>query len=267
MFTIFLRTIKDRKYSIIIYSAAGVLLLWLYILMFPSMQEMAGDLMKIMEGYPEAFTNMFPITEASFTSIENFLAMEQYSLMVPILIIFMLVAIAGVALAGEVERGTVEILLSRPVSRIKIFFARYLVGIFSLTVFIVLSTFMIIPLGELHNIDYVLKNFTSISILCFLFGWAIFSMAMFLSALFSERSRVYMIMGGMMVSMYVLQIIASISDKWQNIQYASFFYYYDYEQALLHNSITTLNIAIFTIIAIVFTLGGMYWFKRRDMAV
>ncbi|MBU0963567.1 ABC transporter permease [Patescibacteria group bacterium] len=267
MFTVFWRTIKDRKYSIIIFSAAGVLLLWLYILMFPSMKEMAGNLINLMEGYPDAFTKMFPITDASFTSIENFLAIEQYSLMVPILIIFMMVAIAAVGLAAEVERGTAEILLSRPISRIKIFFSRYLVGLSSLLVFIIFSTLMIIPLGELHNIDYILINFVSISVLCFIFGWTIFSIAMMLSAIFSERSRVYMIMGGMLVGMYVMQIVSSINEKWENLQYISFFYYYDYNKALLDNSLETTNVLIFVGIAIVCMIVGAYWFNKRDIAV
>lgn len=231
------------------------------------MQELADDFLKLLEGYPEAFNNVFPISEASFSSIENFLAIEQYSLMVPMLIIFMLVAIAGSALSAEVERGTAEILLARPISRLKIFFARYSVGIFSLLLFIIFSTFMIIPLGGLHNVEYTLANFTSISILCFIFGWAIFSIAMMLSAIFSEMSKVYMIIGGILVGMYVLLIIAGISDKWQNVQYGSFFYYYDHNQALLHNTIDTFNIFLFISIAIVCTSIAAYRFNKRDVAV
>ncbi len=267
MLKIFWRQIKDRKYSIIIFSAAGVALLWLYILMFPSMQDLGESILTLMEGYPDAFMEMFPISQASFSNIENFLAIEQYSLMVPILITFMLVAIAGVGLAGEVERGTAEILLSRPVSRIGIFFSRYLTGLFGLVVFIIASTLMIVPLGELHGVDYNLANFVSISALCLVFGWAIFSMALMLSAIFTERSRVYMIMGGMMVGMYVLQIISSISDKWENVKYFSFFYYYDYNQALLENTLDTTNIILFVAVAVLCTAVGAYWFNRRDMAI
>lgn len=231
------------------------------------MQELADDLLKLLEGYPAAFTNAFPISEASFSSIENFLALEQYSLMVPMLIIFMLVAIAGSALAAEIEHGTAEILLARPISRLRIFFARYSVGIFSLLLFIIFSTFMIIPLGELHNVDYTLANFTSISILCFVFGWAVFSIAMVLSAIFSEMSKVYMIIGGILVGMYVLLIISGISDKWQNVQYGSFFYYYDHNQALLHNTLDAFNVTLFIVIAVMCTSIAAYRFNKRDIAV
>ena len=154
MWIIFLRFFKDKKNSIIMFSVFGVILLWLYVLLFPSMQKLGQDMLKLMESYPAAIMDLFPISEASFSTIENFLAVEQYSLMIPMLMIFMTVAIATAALASEIENGTAELLLSRPVSRIKIFLARYLTGLSGLVIFIAASTFMIIPLGALHNVDY-----------------------------------------------------------------------------------------------------------------
>ncbi|MFA5134700.1 MAG: ABC transporter permease subunit [Patescibacteria group bacterium] len=266
MKTIFLRTLQDRKYSILIFCISGVLLLWLYILMFPTMQDMGENILSLMESYPPALKDMFPISEASFTKIENFLAMEQYSLMIPVLIIFMVAGIAAAAFSSEIEKGTIEILLSRPVSRISIFFGKYLVGLSALALFIVASTFMIIPLATMHNVDYSIENFLSISLLCFIFGWAVFSIAMLLSVIFSERSKVFMIIGGMMVIMYVMQIVSSVSEKWENAQFFSFFYYYDYENALLNNSLDLTDVLVFAAVAVSCTAFGFYWFNRRDVS-
>lgn len=267
MLAIFFRFFKDKRNSVIIFSCFGVLLLWLYILLFPSMEKLGHDFLKVLENYPAGITDIFPISEASFSSIENFLAIEQYSLMIPMLIIFMLVAMATSALASEIEQGTAEILLARPLSRIKIFISRYLMGISSLIIFIFASTFMIIPLGALHNINYSLINFLSISILCFLFGWAVFSLAMLVSSIFSEKSKVFIVMGSIMIGMYVLQIIASLSDKWNYFQFASFFYYYDYNKALLDQTLNFKNILVFFIVAIVCSIAAGYWFNKRDIAI
>lgn len=266
MLSVFLRFLKDRKNSIIMFSAFGTAMLWLYILLFPSMEKIGQDLMTYMEALSPAITDLFPISEATFASIENFLALEHYSLMVPLFIIFMVVAMAAASLAWEVERGTAEILLSRPISRVKLFFSRYLVGVSGLIIFIVASTLMIIPLAGLHGVDYNLTNFISISLLSLIFGWAIFSIGMFVSAVMSERSRVYMIMGGMMVGMYVLQIVSSISEKWDYVQYLSFFYYYDYNKALLKNAIDPVNVILFVSVIIIFTIAGVYWFNKRDIS-
>ncbi len=267
MLTVFWRLLKDRKNSVMMFSIFGTGMLWLYILMFPSMKKLGQDLMSYMEALPPAVTDLFPISEATFANVENFLAMEHYSLMVPLFIIFMLVAMAAAAFAGEVERGTAEILLSRPISRIKLFFSRYLVGITSLVIFITASTLMIIPLAGLHNVEYSITNFISISILCLIFGWAVYSVAILFSAIFSEKGKVYMVMGGMMVGMYVLQIVASVSEKWDYVQYFSFFYYYDYNKAILENSIDMTNIALFVVVAVVCSIAGAYWFNKRDIAI
>ena len=267
MLTVFWRLLKDRKNSILMFSVFGTGMLWLYILIFPSMEKLGHDLISYMEALPPAVTDLFPVSEATFASIENFLAMEHYSLMIPLFIIFMLVAMAAAAFASEIERGTAEILLSRPISRIKLFFNRYLVGIAGLVIFIVASTLMIIPLASLHDVDYSLTNFISISILCLLFGWAVYSVAILFSAMFSEKGKVYMVMGGMMVGMYVLQIVASISEKWDYVQYFSFFYYYDYNKAILENSIEITNIILFVVVAVVCSIAGVYWFNKRDVAI
>ncbi|MDP2683764.1 MAG: ABC transporter permease subunit [bacterium] len=267
MFTVFWRLLKDRKNTIIMFSVFGTAMLWLYILMFPSMEKFGQDLMAYMEALPPTFSDLFPVSEATFASIENFLAMEHYSLMVPLFIIFMVVAMAAASLASEVESGTAEIVLAQPISRLKIFFSRYLVGITSLIIFITASTLMIIPLAGLHNVEYSLTNFISISILCLVFGWAIYSIAMLASAIFSERSKVYMFMGGMMVGMYILQIVASINEKWDYVQYFSFFYYYDYNKAILENSIDPINILLFSAVIIICTIVGAYWFNKRDIAI
>jgi len=267
MLTVFWRLLKDRKNSILMFSIFGTGMLWLYILMFPSMAKLGQDLISYMEALPPAVTDLFPVSEATFANVENFLAMEHYSLMVPMFIIFMLVATAAAAFASEIERGTAEILLSRPISRIKLFFSRYFVGIASLVIFIVASTLMIIPLAGLHNVDYSLTNFISISILCLIFGWAVFSVSILMSAIFSEKGKVYMVMGGMMVGMYVLQIVASISEKWDYVQYFSFFYYYDYNKAILENSIDVTNTVLFAVVAVVCSIAGAYWFNKRDVAI
>lgn len=267
MFRIFWQTIKDRKISLIVYCIAVVLMVWMYVAMFPSIQEQAESMNQLMESYPEGLLKAFGIEELVFDTVERFLSMEQFSFVWPIMVMFLMISLAGVSLAGEVEKGTIEILLSRPVSRIKIFFARYLAGIFTLAVFTACSAFAAIPLAKLHGIDYAAENYFMVAIICFLFGWAIFSIAMMLSAIFSERSKVYMLTGGLLILMYVLNIIAALKEGLADLKYISFFYYYDYVEALVRNNIELLPVVVFCAVAVVCTAIGVFWFNKRDVAI
>ncbi|MFA6271532.1 MAG: ABC transporter permease subunit [Patescibacteria group bacterium] len=267
MITIFLRSIKDKKITLLIYCVSALVVAWMYIALFPSMKGMSEDFMKLLAGYPDAFLSMFPISEASFVNIENFLAMENYSFMVPIMLIFLISSIAGLSIAGEIEKGTAEIVLARPVSRIGIFFGRYFAGIFGLALFTLSATILLPPIAAIYNIDYVFANYVAIFSITMLFGWATFSLAMLLSAIFSEKSKVYMILGGIYISMYVIQIVSGFSEKWADTKYFSFFYYYDYESAIVNNSIDWLNVAVFSLVSLIFTIVAAYYFKHRDIAI
>lgn len=267
MFTIFWRTIKDRKISLIVYVLAAVMFMWMYVAMFPSMQEQSEAIATAFDSFPEAFFKAFGIEDLNISTVENFLAMEHFSLVWPIMAIFLIVAIAGRGLAGQVEQGTVEILLSRPVSRLQIFIAKYLVGIFSLLVFTVVSVFGIVPLAAIHNIDYVIGNFASVAVISFLFGWAVLSVAMLFSAIFSERSRVYMVTGSILLIMYALNIAAVLLENLDNLKFASFFHYYNYNDALIRNTLDTTCILVFIGVAVVCTIAGALWFRKRDITV
>jgi ABC-2 type transport system permease protein len=267
MLAIFWQTIRRKKISLLVYCLAGILFLWMFVAFFPSIQEEAEKFEEVFKSYPEEFMKALNIEELKFDQLEKFLTVEQFSIIWPIMVIFMIVAVAGAALSREVEKGTIEILLSRPVSRLKIFFARYLAGLFILLIFTVFSIFAVVPLAKLHDVDYVFKNYITIAVLGFLFGWAVFSMALMFSAIFSERSKVYMVSGSILFIMYALNVAASLRENLEELKYLSFFYYYDYSQALIHNTLENTSLLVFGGTVVVCTIIGAVWFNRRDVAV
>lgn len=266
-FAIFWNAFRDKKISTTIFSLSSALLVWMYVAMYPTIADQAEDFEKAFANYPEGFFKAFGIESLSFDTIEKFLALENYSILWPILVMFMVIAFAGFNLARETETGTAEILLSRPVSRLKIFFARYLAGLMAFVIFNACSVYAIIPLATLHNIDYVIEHHTSIFILNLVFGWAVYSIAMMLSALFSEKGKTYGIAAGVMIIMYVMNLAASLLEKVEGLKYYSFFYYYDFNAALIDNEITWESLGIFISVALACTVFGAYWYNRRDIAV
>ena len=267
MFTIIWNTIRDRKITLIVYCVAAVAFVWMFVAMFPTIQDQAENFSKMMENYPQGFLKAFGIEDVGFDTVEKFLAMENYSIMWPIMVMFMMVSIAGFSLAKEIEKGTAEILLSRPVSRLKLYFARYFAGILILIIFTFVSVFCVVPLAHLHNIDYNIDSYVAIAILSFLFGWAVFSMAYMFSAMFSEKGRAYAAAGGVLVLMYVLNLVASLKENWENLRYASFFYYYDFNKALDQAQIDWLPVVVFASVAVICTAVGAIWFYKRDIAI
>jgi ABC-2 type transport system permease protein len=265
---IFWRTIKDRLTSLIIFVVIGAFLVWLYASMFPGIQSQGAKLQELMDAYPPELMKAFGIESPglAFSKFENFLAMEQYSFTWPILVISLLVGWGGAAIAGEVEKGTIELLLSQPISRTKIFFGKYLSGLFALAVFVLVSVYIAVPLAAAYGFDYSLSNYHKMALVGFLFGWSILSLAMFASTLFAEKGRVYFVSISIILGMYVLNLVANLKDNFGDLKYFSFFHYFDANAALMDNRVDSLTLLVFGSTIILFTALGGLCFAKRDIS-
>lgn len=267
MLALITQTLIRKKVAIIVYCLAGVLILWMYVAMYPTFSEQAEKFEEAFNSYPEEIFQAFGVEDIGFDSTEKFIGMEHYSIIWPLMLLFMMISLAGFLLAAEVEKGTLSLILARPISRTKIFLSRYLAGLIILIIFCVISIFAVVPLAELHNVDYNIKGHISIFILSFPFGWAIYSLAMMFSAFFSEKSKLYMVMGGTLITMYVFNVAANLKENWKNLKYFSFFNYYDYNGALIENTISNQSIFIFTAVIIISLFCGLLIFNKRDVAI
>ncbi len=269
MLSLIWRTIKNRKISLIAYSLGAVALLWMILAMYPLFAEKQAELEKFIQAYPEeVFTAMgLDVAEFTLDTVESWVAVEHLSLMWPIVAIIMAIAFGGAMIAGEIEKGTIETILAQPISRLKIYFSKYFAGVISLIIFVIISIYAIIPLAYLHDIDYKIKNWTTSAVLGFLLVLAIFSLSMLATAIFSEKSKANFTIGGILMLMYVVDIVANFKESLKDLKYLSFFHYFDYSAAMNRNTLDETAIYVFLGVSVVATILGAIWFIRRDIAV
>lgn len=266
MWTVFWRVIKDRRTITLVYCLSSILLLWMYIALFPSFRDQSAAMEQMIKNYPEGLLKAFNFDIKSFTTLEGYLSTEQFSFMWPLLAILATVGFAGSAFAGEIEKGTIEILISEPVSRAKLYFSRYFAGLMIIVIFVIVSIFSSLPLARLYDISVNTEGFFILAILCFIFAWAIYSLAMFLSTVFSDKGKVFFISGGLIVVMYVLNIVSALKDNLSDLKYGSFFYYFNTTKALYNNQIDHWAYGVFLAVALFFMILGAIVFLRRDIA-
>lgn len=257
----------DRKYFLLAYNLFALVFMWMFVGFYPSIRDEADRFNELFEAYPQGMFEALGIENVVFTSMESFLALEYYSIIWPLLAVIMFIAFAGKSLAGEVEKGTAELILSKPVSRMKLFLARYGAGAAILIIFTFISVMSIVPLAAPYDIDLVIEAHWKVGFLSLLFGWSILSLSMMFSAMFSERSRAYMSVGGLFLVMYMITIASRMVEKAENLQYASLIYYFDYNQALMELVINWTSVAVYIAVAVISFVVGLLWFIRRDIAV
>jgi ABC-2 type transport system permease protein len=262
------RTLKDRKLSLFIYSLSMVGITEIYMALFPTFSSRQDEMSKLLDLYPEQMFKALGMDKSNFTltKIESFLATEQYSLTWPIIVIIMAISFAGTQLAGEIEKGTIETLLSQPISRLKLYFSKYFAGVIYLTTFTLVSVYAVVPLAAIHNVSYNLANIHKMAALGLLFGIAIYSIAMLASSIFSEKGKSNFAVGGALILMYVANIVSAFKDNLKNLKYVSFFHYYDYSAALVKGTVEAKSVWVFLGVIVVATILGAIWFSRRDIA-
>jgi ABC-2 type transport system permease protein len=263
------RMLHDKLRSFIIYSLAAVGFLEMYVALFPAIRQQASQFDQMLKSFPpELFKamNMDPST-LSFATLESYLSTEYMSFLWPILAIFFAVSLANYISVAEIDKGTIETLASLPASRSRIFVERYFAGLLILAGFCAISLFGVIPLAKMHSSEYILGNYLTASVGSFLFIWAVYSLASLSSVLFSERSRANMLSGGVLILMYVIQIISTLKESLSDLKYLSFFHYFNGSDLLVKNVYPEYMLLALGGFAVIAVLLSLVWFNRRDLSV
>lgn len=262
------RMIKDKYKSTFVYSFVAICFMELYVALFPSLNKMSSQLNEIIRTMPSGLFKAFNIEPSSFSfgNIESLLASKHFSMVWPIMAIVLAISIANYLIVNEIDKGTAESLMSLPVKRSKIFISRYYGGIILLLIFNILSIFCIFPLASLHNVDFIWQNNITLFFGSFIFTWACYSIALFISTIFSEKGKANMTYGGIILVSYFINILASLKDNLSNLKYFSIFNYYNSETLLIKNTYPNYFLLAFSFLIIIFSFLAFYRFITRDIS-
>jgi len=269
MYEVATRILKDKRNALIAYCLGAMVTVEMYIALFPTIRDQAQQLNKLLEAYPKGLMEAFGFsgTEALFSTLESYMSTEYFSFFWPILIITMMIGFANAMIVGEVENGTIELTLSQPLSRLKLFFSRYLAGVVYLLAFNFFSIFIMIPFAKLHDIGYQLDHFYTIFGISFLFGLVVFSIALVCSAIFNEKGRAIAVSSAILLGMYILNIISTLKDNLEKLKYVTIFHYFNPGNVFGKNEIVEYSVPVFLGAILILTTIAIIVFSKKDIAV
>lgn len=267
--SIFTRIIKDKKSALLWYTLGAIGTVEMYIALFPAIQKQSEQLNQLLAAYPKGFMQAFGFngTQALFSTVESYMSTEYFSFFWPIMVVTMLIAFANLMIVTEIEKGTMELTLAQPISRLQLFFTRYFAGVVYFLIFDLVSIFAMIPIAKLNGVEYHFANYFTITGISILFGLAIFSMATLFSAIFSEKGKAVAVSSSVLLLMYVLNIVSSLKDTLRDVRYFSIFYYFNPSTVFGNNQVVQYSVPVFIGIIVVLTAAAAFWFNRRDIAV
>src|SRR5512146_735571 len=113
----FVKTLRDARRAIGWWSLGLIAMAALMIAVYPTVRD-NPDLNRMVEDYPDALKAFIAFGgDLDYVSGAGYLGSELFSFMVPLLLLVAAIGAGARALAGEEERGTLDLLLANPLSR------------------------------------------------------------------------------------------------------------------------------------------------------
>lgn len=249
--------LSDRKRSLLAWGLPLGLMSAFIVAIYPSVED---ALSKVIADYPPTLKEAFGI--GGLTSVEQYLQAEMLSLIVPLALGYLAVRAMASGLTGAAESGRLDVLLSAPVSRRRLVAAGFLATAVELFA-VLLITCLLTALGSVLAgaglpAGPAVVGFANVWPLALVFaGLGV------IAAGFSLRTSVVTgSVAGVLVAMYVIDLIGRLDPGLSGVRYVSVFKYYG---NAIEDGIEPLAFAGVTLAAVGLAWLGAWLFDRRDL--
>ncbi len=241
--------VKNNLKVILICLIIEIALISMYTILYPSFAESIDEFTKLMMDLPDAMKLAFNVDPALFVQYDGFYVFTVSILSVVFGFVASIIAIKLFAI--EKTKSISEYIYSKPISRKKLFVSKFLAGLFLIVLNVIIYSMLHIILVSLvldsgsYNLDIIL----SVNLLMLTLSICIYALSIFISV-FIKRAKVpaaYTF--GIVMSLFVLNIIIEIIQK-DVLKYISPFSIYDFNLAITKDADISLLVycLVFTIL-------------------
>lgn len=190
--------------------------------------------------------------------------------LIPLLVLCWAIARGSAAIAGEIERGTLDIVLSRPVSRLEFLAAQVASALLGLAIILA----ALLAGNQLANLYYELEDAPALlpvlrpCLNLFALGMSVFGYTMIFSSFDVVRWRATLIgssltIGGIIG--YMVAISEELKENWGWLEWSSVFRGYAPVEAAVVGEQLGPNVAALCGVGAAGILIGAWFFARRDL--
>jgi ABC-2 type transport system permease protein len=204
---VFLETLREHRRSLLWWTLGLGALVALNVAFYPSVRDDPA-LSEYARDLPESVRALFAGGELDLASPAGYLNSQVFALLAPLLLLIFAIGAGSAAVAGEEERGTLDLVLAHPVRRRKYVFQRFL----ALTVLVVALTVVLlatVALGSrLVDLEIGFGKLVAASLSVGLLALLFAAVALAAGAIRAGRARAIAVAGGLAVAAWVFDGLA-----------------------------------------------------------
>jgi ABC-2 type transport system permease protein len=261
---LFLKTLRDLRGQILGWGLGLGLLGLLMAALYPAFQDQMSLMVDLLAGYPPALTAFFG-DMSDMGRWEGWLQVEFFSWIPPILAVFS-VGVGTGLIAGEEERGTLDLLLSQPIRRWRVvadkfvaFVAAALLICVTVALCLVVGALMIGQTASLDGLVLATLNMVPITL-------AGGTFALMASTVLRNRRLATMVAIFVIIGSWFVDSLGKVVDVLEPYRLFTLFHYHTGD-VVLTGSLGWGDVGMLLGLTILFFVISLLAFQRRDIAV
>lgn len=262
--SIFLKSLWEQRRSLPLWALGLVGLTFITVLFYPSISDMTE--INALLGDEDSIMRVFVGDISDMTSPEGYLNSQLYYLMIPLLFLVFGITQGSGAIAGEEERGTLDLLLSNPLTRSQVFTHKFTSMGAAITVLAFILWLGTVGSVIVVDIDIAVIRLAEITLSAALLGLLFGTMSLTVGGATGKRGTSIAIASVLAVAAYFLNALVPVVDTLEPLSKLSPFYYY-IDSDPLTNGLDFLHVMVLMGVTVVLLLIGFVTFGRRDLGV
>lgn len=261
MFSLYAKILRDKRFFIVGWAIGLAFLSFLMVIFYPSFN--GGQVDSLMDTMPAALQGLVGDLQ-DWRELPGYIGGQIFDIRLPIFISILSILLAISLSVGEEDKGQLRTLISLPMSRRKIVFAKFL-GIFAICFLASVATAAGVVIGLVainESIDYVML--ARLILFTWLLVTALASVIFAIGSATGKRSittamAIILTIGGFLLSTFALAV-----DWLQDYEFLSFFYYFPAVD-IAKGTIEWWNAVFYGAVIFVSLLVAWVFFPRRDV--
>lgn len=262
-FPILAQGLRDRRRSLVWWSLGIAVYIAIIASVWPSMAK--TDISGLIDQLPQAFLELMGAADYSMSTGAGYVSGELFGFMIPIFVLVLTIGAGGAAIGGAESSGTLDLVLSHPITRRRVLLQSAALIAIEAVVFgavIVLALTIASPLADLQvSFTNAVGAVAGIVLLGVALGW----LALALGAATGSRGLALGLSGALAALTYLLGNLSGLVSFLRWGKWASPFWYATNGSPLEHGYVWWHALPLLGTGA-VFLLVGSILFERRNLS-
>lgn len=254
----------QRRWSIMWWSIGVLVFVILNLIFYPSVRDQAAQYSQIMSQIPEGAKGLISDT-ADFLSPIGYLSSQIFYSMLPLLLGFLAISLGSSLIGREEKEGTIELLLSRPISRTRLIASKAFLGLIILLGVSLLGILSIAIMAKLVNLAVPFVDIVVAGFVCMILALSWGSIA-FMVTMLGRGARTASVAVASLVAIggYILSSLTG-TVKWLVWPARAFPFHYYHPGEILNGIYHWQDVLFMAAIIAVCAVVSVVAFRRRDL--